>query len=98
MNVFAGITFFYQLINLVSFLYSLLCLIPSITIGLRRLNDIKQPWWLMLLPIAGYIGGAILSNIGAVIPLIGGLFVFVGTVLPFVSIIALFVLFALPSR
>ena len=96
--VFASISFLYQLINFLSFLYSLLCMVPSITVGIRRLHDIGQSGWLLLLPIAGAIVGTIFAGLGLIIPIIGGLFTFVGAVLPILSILALCALLAMKTH
>lgn len=97
LSIFGRINFLYQLINFVSFLYSLLCFVPSITVAIRRLHDINQPGWFILLPVVGFFVGSILG-LCAVIPIIGGLFAFVGVVLPLLSILVLFILLAMKTH
>ena len=96
--IFVRIGFLYRLVNFVSFLYTLFCLLPNITLGIRRLHDINQPGWFLLLPFAGLIAEIILASIGSVIPVIGGLFIFVAAVLPALTILALVFLFAQKTR
>ena len=96
-SIFGGINIIYSLINLVSFIYSIFCLIPTITVSIRRLHDVNQSGWWMLSIIAAFIIGGILSNIGNVIPFIGPLFQLVGAALPLISCIALVVMFVLNS-
>lgn len=72
MSLFEGrITIFYQLISVIQFLYTLLCLAPSITVAIRRLHDIKQSgWWLLL---------ALAPAILVFIPIIGSLLTLIAT-------------------
>ena len=64
------------------FLYTLLCLIPSITIGIRRLHDIKQSGWWLLLGLA--------PAILVFIPVIG-------SILTLLAVVGLIILLALPT-
>ncbi len=37
--------------NLLSTLYSLAVLVPSIAVGVRRMHDVGKAWWYILIPI-----------------------------------------------
>jgi uncharacterized membrane protein YhaH (DUF805 family) len=57
-SILAAIPILGILFRLASFLFSLATIIPSITVGVRRLHDTNKTGWLMLLgliPIAGII-------------------------------------------
>lgn len=83
MSLFEGrISILYQLVSVVQFLYTLLCLIPSITIGIRRLHDIKQSGWWLLLGLA--------PAILVFIPVIG-------SILTLLAVVGLIILLALPT-
>ena len=83
MSLFEGrITIIFQLISVVQFLYSLLCLVPSITVGIRRLHDIKQSGWWLLLAFA---------------PLILLFIPVIGPILSLIATVALIILLALPT-
>lgn len=38
-----------------SSIFSLVILLPSIAVGVRRMNDIGKEWWYILIPIYGLI-------------------------------------------
>lgn len=54
----ATLDLFYHILNVIFIVYSIINLVPSITILIRRLNDINKKWqyiFLMFIPVIGWI-------------------------------------------
>jgi uncharacterized membrane protein YhaH (DUF805 family) len=94
------------IIYLISLIFSLAILIPSIAVGVRRLHDTDRTGWWLIVPVLPYLAGLTVIVAGAatlgsgggdtgagVLALVGGLMVVVG----FICALALIVFFFLPG-